>query len=140
MAEYLLEMYVARDDARGVTDGGEHARAAAEELTRRGTAVQFCRSIFIPAEETCFVLFEAESADAVRDAARLADLPCERVSAVAAFPGAVQTMEEGLAHLVPGKRSDWAERCSVTPSSSNPESTQRQSIGPSGPQNPSLGG
>ena len=89
MAEYLLEMYVARDDARGVTDGGEHARAAAEELTRRGTAVQFCRSIFIPADETCFVLFEAESADAVREAALLADLPCERVSAVAAVSGAV---------------------------------------------------
>jgi hypothetical protein len=94
MAEYLLELYVARGDARGAADGGEQARAAAEELTRRGTAVQFCRSIFIPAEETCFVLFEAESADAVRDAARLADLPSGRVSAVASVPGAVQSMEE----------------------------------------------
>jgi hypothetical protein len=94
MGEYLLELYVARGDARAATDGGENARAAAEELTRLGTAVQFCRSIFIPAEETRFVLFEAESADAVRDAARLAHLPCERVSAVLAFPGAVQHMEE----------------------------------------------
>ena len=85
MGEYLLELYVARGDARAATDGGENARAAAEELTRLGTAVQFCRSIF---------LFEAESADAVRDAARLAHLPCERVSAVLAFPGAVQHMEE----------------------------------------------
>ena len=82
MPEYLLEFYVPRDDARAATDDGESARAAAEALTRRGTAVRYRRSIFVPADETCFVLFEAESADAVRDAAALAALPCGRVSAV----------------------------------------------------------
>lgn len=71
-----------RDDGRAATVEGDIARAAAEELTRRGTAVRYCRSIFVPADETCFVLFEAESADAVRDAATLAALPCGRVSAV----------------------------------------------------------
>jgi hypothetical protein len=81
MPEYLLELYVARGDARVAADGGQSARVAAEELTRRGTPVHYCRSIFVPSEETCFVLFEAESADAVRDAARLVALPCERVSA-----------------------------------------------------------
>lgn len=80
--EYLLEFYMPRGDARTSSDDGESARSAAEELTRRGTAVRYCRSIFVPAEETCFVLFEAESADAVRDAAALAALPCGRISAV----------------------------------------------------------
>jgi hypothetical protein len=82
MPEYLLEFYVARDDARAAADDGESARAAADELTRRGTAVSYRRSIFVPSEETCFVLFEAESAEAVRDAAMLAALPCGRISAV----------------------------------------------------------
>jgi Protein of unknown function (DUF4242) len=80
MPEYLLELYVPRTGARVATDHGQRARAAAEDLTRRGTPVRYRFSIFVPAEETCFVLFEARSADAVRAAARLAELPCERVS------------------------------------------------------------
>jgi hypothetical protein len=80
--EYLLEFYIARDDALAAAGDGENARAAAEELTRRGTAVTYRRSIVVPDEETCFVLFEAESADAVRDAALLASLPSGRISAV----------------------------------------------------------
>lgn len=82
MPEYLLEFYARHDDARAATDDGESARAAAEELTRRGTPVHYQRLIFVPTEETCFVLFEAESAEAVRAAATLAALPCGRISAV----------------------------------------------------------
>ena len=86
MSEYLLEFYVPRSAARAAVDDGESARSAAEELARAGTDIRFCRSIFLPSEETCFVLFEAESAEAVRDAARLANLPSDRVSAVSATP------------------------------------------------------
>jgi hypothetical protein len=82
MPEYLLEFYARRDDAGAAADDGESARAAAEELTRRGTRVRYERVMFVPTEETCFVLFEAESAEAVRAAATLAALPCERISAV----------------------------------------------------------
>lgn len=83
MAEFLLERYVARGDARAVAAGEQSARRAAEELSRRGTSVRYCRSIFVPSEETCFVIFEAESPAAVHEAAELARLPYERVSAVA---------------------------------------------------------
>jgi hypothetical protein len=81
MPEYLLEHYVSRSDPNVAQAGAETCRAAAEELTRQGTPVHYRHSIFVPSDETCFVLFEAESADAVRDVARLAALPCERVSA-----------------------------------------------------------
>jgi hypothetical protein len=81
MGEYLLELYLSRADERAFATGGESARAAAEELTRQGRPVQYRRSIYVPSEETCFVLFEAGSAEAVRDAARLAALPYDRVSA-----------------------------------------------------------
>ncbi|MGA3362253.1 MAG: nickel-binding protein [Solirubrobacteraceae bacterium] len=80
MREYLLELYLSRTDEPAAVASGERARAAAQELTRRGTPVSFLRSFFVPEEETFFVLFEADSADAIRDVARLASLPCERVS------------------------------------------------------------
>ena len=61
MAEYLIELYLPRTDALVAIERGESARAAAEEMTRQGTAVQFRRSIFVPDDETYFVLFEADS-------------------------------------------------------------------------------
>lgn len=88
MSEYLLEFYMPRSAAQAAAHGGANARSAAEELARAGTDIRFCRSIFLPSEETCFVLFEAESAEAVRDAARLAQLPSDRISAVGPPPAA----------------------------------------------------
>ena len=79
-----MELYVSRDDACAIERDAERVRQAAEEQTRRGIPVRFLRTIFVPDDETCFLLFEASSADAVRDAADLAALPYERVNAVAA--------------------------------------------------------
>jgi hypothetical protein len=86
MPEYLLEFYAPRGDARAAGAESESARLAAEELMRRGTAIRYRRSIFVPDEETCFLLFEAESADAVRDAATLADLPTGHITFVYSQP------------------------------------------------------
>jgi hypothetical protein len=80
VAEFLVELYVSRTNAHGVTPGVRRARLAAEELTRAGTAVRYVRSIFVPEDETCFLLFEAASANEVREAARSADLPFARIS------------------------------------------------------------
>ena len=38
------------------------------------------RAIFVPEDETCFFLYEAESADAVREATRLAGLSSVRIT------------------------------------------------------------
>lgn len=86
MAEFLLELYVPRTDADAVERGARSARLAAEELTREGTPVSYLRSIFVPEDETCFYLYEAASADAVREAARRARLPFERVAEAVAEP------------------------------------------------------
>ena len=56
------------------------ARRASEQLTREGVAVRFVRSVFVPEDETCFYLYEAASADDVREAVRRAELPFELVS------------------------------------------------------------
>jgi hypothetical protein len=79
VARFLVELYVARTDARAVRCGAERSRRAAEALTRAGTPVRYVRSIFVPEDETCFFLYEAASADAVRQAVCGAALTCERV-------------------------------------------------------------
>ena len=81
MTEYLLELYVARADAVAVERGAERVRRAAEEHTREGTPVRYLRSIFVPEDETCYLLFEAASVEAVREAAQLAGLPFAHVAA-----------------------------------------------------------
>jgi hypothetical protein len=78
--EFLLELYVSREAAAAARLGAERARIAADELTRAGTPVRCVRSIFVPVDETCFLLFEAESVGVVREAARLAGLPLEQIA------------------------------------------------------------
>jgi uncharacterized protein DUF4242 len=80
MTEFLVELYVSRTDEAAVERGAARGRLAAEELTSEGTPVRYLRSIFVPEDETCFLLYEAASADAVREAARRAELPLARVS------------------------------------------------------------
>jgi hypothetical protein len=84
MAKFMVELYVARGDDAAVERGVELTRRAAERLTREGTPVRHLRSIFVPEDETCFFLFEADDADAAQEAARASELPFERaVTAVA---------------------------------------------------------
>jgi hypothetical protein len=87
VAEFLVELYVSRAHATVVEHGAERARLAAEQLIGEGTEVRLLRSIFVPEDETCFLLYEADSADAVREAALRADLPFDRIAEVHAEPG-----------------------------------------------------
>ena len=86
MPEFLIELYVSRTDAAGAERGARRARLAAEQLSRAGTPVRYLRSMFLPLDETCLLLYEAASADAVRAAARRAALSFDRVTEVAADP------------------------------------------------------
>jgi hypothetical protein len=82
MAEFLVEFYLSRTDAAALGCSVRRARLAAEEQTRQGTPVRYLRSMYLPDEETCFLLYEAESAEAARRAAALAAIAFERVSEV----------------------------------------------------------
>jgi Protein of unknown function (DUF4242) len=83
MGEFLVELYVSRTDGASVESNAERSRIAAEELTLEGTPVRYVRSIFVPEDETCFYLYEAASIDDVREVARRAELPLERITAAA---------------------------------------------------------
>ena len=82
MPEFLVELYVAHDDSNAARLHAESAECVAAELTREGQPVSCVRSIFVPQDETCFLLFEAPSAVAVEDAVRRAGLRHEHISAV----------------------------------------------------------
>jgi Protein of unknown function (DUF4242) len=80
MAEFIVERYVPRKDRDAVCRDADRARLASAELTQEGTPVEFVRAIFVPEDETCFYLFEAGTVDAVRAAARRAELEVEHVA------------------------------------------------------------
>jgi hypothetical protein len=84
MPEFVVELYVARTDVAAMRAAARGARLAAQELTLRGTPVRYKRSIFVPEDETCFLLYEAASPDAVRMAVARAHLASDRVAEVEA--------------------------------------------------------
>ena len=59
-----------------VQEAAARARAATE-----GGPVRFLRSIFVPEDDTCFLLYEGPSAESVRAAALRAQLGPRRVDA-----------------------------------------------------------
>lgn len=75
-----MKIYVSRTDGDAVEHGERRSRLAAEELTREGMPIRLLRSIFVREDETCLFLYEAVSADAVREVARRAALPYERIT------------------------------------------------------------
>ena len=72
MQSYLVESYAANSS---VEDQRERAQLAAEV----GTGVRHVRTTFLPGDETLLHVFEAESAEAVREAVHVAELPHERI-------------------------------------------------------------
>jgi hypothetical protein len=73
--EFLAELFTEADDHDGRAALVQRAREAAGE----STTVRFVRSIFVPDDEMCFFVFEAESAAAVSLLAEQAALPIDRI-------------------------------------------------------------
>lgn len=80
VAIFVIELYVSRTDKGAVRRAADRSQLAAQELTLEEVPVRYLRSMFVPEDETCFMLYEAASADAVREVARRADLVFERVA------------------------------------------------------------
>ncbi|MGH3070857.1 MAG: hypothetical protein ACRDNB_01140 [Gaiellaceae bacterium] len=55
---------------RDVQTIGDRSRRAAGELRSEGTAVRFLRTIVVPEDDACYLLFEAGSARDVEEAVR----------------------------------------------------------------------
>ena len=79
MNEFLVELYVSKASQTAVAVARARLTRAAAELTAEGRPTALLRSIFVPEDETCFLLVEAPSAEVVREAAHRAHVPYERV-------------------------------------------------------------
>ena len=79
MEQYLVELYLPRRDEAALADAAVRARAASEQLTSEGRQVRYLRTIFVPQDEICFHLYEAQAADVVGEASRRAQIAYERI-------------------------------------------------------------
>ena len=79
---YCLELYMPRASAAHVEEEANQARLAAEALATNGILVNYVRTTYLAEDETCFHLFEANSAEDVAEAARRAALTSGRITLV----------------------------------------------------------
>jgi hypothetical protein len=71
---YTVELRLPQAGCADIQEAAARARAATE-----GGPVRFLRSIFVPEDDACFLLYEGPSAESVRAAARRAKLGPRRV-------------------------------------------------------------
>lgn len=79
MRSYLVEAYLPRSHAEEARAAGRRARATAEQLLREGVLVRYVRTTFLPDDETCFHLFDADCSEAVEEVCRRAGIGHARV-------------------------------------------------------------
>jgi uncharacterized protein DUF4242 len=79
MAVYMVERDLPGITGDGLAGAQKAAIASSEKSTTNGTPVRYIRSTFVPGEARCMCLFEASSADAVRDVNESAGLPFTRI-------------------------------------------------------------
>lgn len=82
LGRFLVELTPARAGFDDILALAARARAACRDLTHQGTPVRFLRSVFVPDDGTCLLLFDATSAEAVEEAGRRAELHAGPVSEV----------------------------------------------------------
>jgi Protein of unknown function (DUF4242) len=80
MPSYCLELYLPRASAARLEETAGQARLAAEALSTDGIPINYVRTTYLAEDETCFHVFEANSAEDVAEAARRAGLPTGRVT------------------------------------------------------------
>jgi hypothetical protein len=87
VSRFIAEVYVPiAGNLPGIT---KKVGSAAERLIREGTPIQHLRSIHVPEDEMCLLLFEATDPASVHEATRRAGLAVARV--VAAIEEAAPT-------------------------------------------------
>jgi hypothetical protein len=87
MPSYLIESYLPRSRSDELAADIGRLRRATESLAAEGTRVRHLRSTFLPDDELCLHLLEADSAATVGEASRRAAIePARVVQAVPVAP------------------------------------------------------
>lgn len=83
MEHYLAERYLAESTRGGLARDTARIRSAAKKVRH----LRFVQTLYMPGDETCFFLFEGESAELVGRAAELAGIAVDRVVPVSIVDG-----------------------------------------------------
>jgi histidinol-phosphate/aromatic aminotransferase/cobyric acid decarboxylase-like protein len=78
---YAVEVRLPQAGCADVQEAAARARETTEQMRREGQQVRFLRSVFVPEDDACFLLYEGPSAESVRAAALRAKLGPRRVDA-----------------------------------------------------------
>jgi Nickel responsive protein SCO4226-like len=79
MRTFLVSLRLPAAGPAALTVAGERARSAVEDLAREGVTVRWIRSVYVAEDDTCLLVFEAPSPEAVGEASRRAALEYERI-------------------------------------------------------------
>ena len=79
MAVYMVERELLGITLEQLAAAQQAAIATGEQMTRDGTSVRYLRSTFVPGENRCMCLFEAESPEPVKQLNHRAGIPYTRV-------------------------------------------------------------
>lgn len=80
LRRYLIELRPPDTGWAQVSQIAERARLAARELRAAGTPVRFLRSVYVPEDDACYLLYEAPSEASLREALTAAGLTATRIA------------------------------------------------------------
>jgi hypothetical protein len=83
---FLVEGYLAAGTARRLGEFGDAAARVGAELAAAGIRVTYLGGVFLPADQTCFGLFQAAERQHVSDICHRAGIPCDRVTEAVLSP------------------------------------------------------
>jgi hypothetical protein len=76
---FIVERYRSRSDPDSLRAVADLLAASVRHVSPEGTSMRYVDTIFLPGDETCLHLFEADSAADVRAVLRYAGLEVDRV-------------------------------------------------------------
>ena len=79
MPQYMVERHLPDFPPDQLPAAAGAAKAKSAELSAEGQDVRYIRSTYIPEGEKCYCLFEGESARAVEEVQRRAELPYQAI-------------------------------------------------------------
>ena len=79
MSTYMVERELPGISMGQLADAQKAAIDTSKQFTKQGKPVEYIRSTYVPGENKCMCLFEAESADMVKAVNDTAKIPYTRV-------------------------------------------------------------
>jgi hypothetical protein len=77
---FLVERYLSMSAAHGLADSVARVARLCSDSGSSGNGVEYLQSAYLPDEDTCFCVFRARSADAVRAINIKADFALDRIT------------------------------------------------------------